>query len=105
MVYEDTVIITENREISFKVPESVPCGAVDVVVVFHPRNKDSTEKPLYTPKPFPSIAELKADAERKYKERFKDGKDALQELCGSMADVYTEDGVTIQRRLRDEWSA
>ena len=56
---------------------------------------------------FPTIAELKAEAERKAAEReacFKaTGKDPLQEFCGCLKDVFDEDGVAIQRKMRDEW--
>ena len=50
-----------------------------------------------------TIEEALEDAERKYAARMATGKDPLEGLCGSLKDVFTEDGVVLQRRLRSEW--
>ncbi|GHU77954.1 hypothetical protein FACS189462_1230 [Spirochaetia bacterium] len=52
----------------------------------------------------PTIEALKKEAAQKAAQRFADPSgDALQRFCGSLAHIYTEDGVVIQRRMRDEW--
>ena len=51
------------------------------------------------------IEALKNEAAQKAVRRFTDPSgDALQRFCGSLAHIYTEDGVAIQRRMRDEWA-
>jgi hypothetical protein len=61
----------------------------------------------YVPELFPSIEELKAEAKRKAAERRAEmertGIDPLARFAGCLKDVFTEDGVEYQRRIRDEW--
>ncbi|MDR1468001.1 MAG: hypothetical protein LBT00_01765 [Spirochaetaceae bacterium] len=61
----------------------------------------------YTPPPFPSIEELKAEARQKTAERLaeweKTGVDPLAKYAGCLKGVYPEDAVQYQRELRDEW--
>jgi hypothetical protein len=57
----------------------------------------------YEPEPFPTIEELKAEAHAKYLKRMETGVDSFAKFAGTMKDVFTEDGVTYQRRMRDEW--
>jgi hypothetical protein len=53
------------------------------------------------------LENLKAEAGRKAAERFaemeKTGVDPLAQFAGCLKDVFTEDGVEYQRRVRDEW--
>jgi hypothetical protein len=50
------------------------------------------------------IEALRKEAAQKAALRFSDPSgDALQRFCGSLAHIYTEDGVVIQRRMRNEW--
>ncbi|GHU52228.1 hypothetical protein FACS1894200_12760 [Spirochaetia bacterium] len=65
----------------------------------------AVEKPprRYESKPFPTIEELKAEAHAKYLKRIETGVDSFAKFAGTMKDVFTEDGVTYQRRMRNEW--
>jgi hypothetical protein len=53
------------------------------------------------------IESLKADGKRRAEKRFAEmentGVDPLKKYCGALKDVFTEDGVDYQRRIRDEW--
>jgi hypothetical protein len=64
--------------------------------------------PLYTAEPFSTIEELKAEASRKAAERMaeieKTGVDPLARFAGSLKDIFPEDGLEYQRKMRDEWS-
>jgi hypothetical protein len=61
----------------------------------------------YTPDPFPALEELKAGARRKTAERFAEmertGVDPLARFAGRLKNVFPEDGMEYQRRMRDEW--
>jgi hypothetical protein len=63
--------------------------------------------PPYTPEPFPTIEELKAEARRKAAERMAEmertGVDPLARFAGCLKDVFPEDGLEYQRMMRDEW--
>jgi hypothetical protein len=99
---QQTVDITADRRLhlDMALPETVPSGRTNVVLVF-PAGK---EPPLpYTPKPFPSIEELKAEADAKYAEMLRTGVDPLAKFAGCLKGVYPEDAVKYQRELRDEW--
>jgi len=52
--------------------------------------------------PFPALAELEAEAERKYQERKASGRRAFEGLYGCMP-AAGGDPVKYQRDLRDEW--
>ncbi|MDR1148114.1 MAG: hypothetical protein LBK66_05730 [Spirochaetaceae bacterium] len=61
----------------------------------------------YVPEPFPTLEELMAEAGRKAAERRAEmertGIDPLARFAGCLKDVFTEDGVEYQRKMRDEW--
>jgi hypothetical protein len=100
---EQTIDIAADRRLhlDMTLPETVPSGRTSVVLLFLSDNKSPR---LYTPEPFPSIEELKAEADRKAAERFADPSgDSLQKYCGCLKDVFSEDGVEYQRKIRDEW--
>jgi hypothetical protein len=63
--------------------------------------------PPYMTEPFPAMRDLMAEAIRKAEERFAEmertGVDPLQKYCGILKDVFPEDGLEYQRRMRDEW--
>ncbi|MDR1787847.1 MAG: hypothetical protein LBR16_05285 [Treponema sp.] len=107
LTLERTIDIPASREVRFVAPKNVPTGIVSIRVVFQPLDAPESEappaKPPYTPKPFPTLEELKAESHRKYQERFKEGRDAFEELYGCMPGAYYGDGVKFQRELRDEW--
>ena len=94
-----------------ELPKTTPRGRVKVILTLDtaaepaPASEDAVSRLLSHQ--FPTIEELKAEAERKAAEReayFKaTGKDPMQEFCGCLKDVFDEDGVTIQRKMRDEW--
>jgi hypothetical protein len=56
-----------------------------------------------TAKPFPAIEELKAEAAAKHAEMLRTGVDPLARFAGRLKDVFPEDGLEYQRRIRDEW--
>jgi hypothetical protein len=107
---EQTVDIPADRRLHLDItlPESVQSGRADIVLVFSTAEsveRAAGEEPgAYTPEPFPGIEELKAEARQKTAERFAcPSGDSLQKYCGILKDVFTEDGLEYQRRLRDEW--
>jgi hypothetical protein len=116
MVVEQTVEVPPSREIRMTAPKAVPTGSVRVIFVFEEPEHAAKVKTKRAKQPsraeqiaarvlaepFPTIEELKAEADRKYAERFKDGTDALQKYCGCLKGVYG-DGVEYQRKMRDEW--
>jgi hypothetical protein len=82
-------------------PPGVPDGRADIVLVLSPAKETP---PAYTPEPFPGIEELKAEARQKTAARLAcPSGDPLQKYCGILKDVFTEDGVEYQRKMRDEW--
>ena len=110
-----TVDIPPDGRLVLKLPKTTPRGRVRVVLTL-----DTPAGAAAEPAPaaentaarllnhqFPTIEELKAEAARKAAEReayFKaTGKDPLQQFCGCLKGVFDEDGVTIQRKMRDEW--
>jgi hypothetical protein len=59
--------------------------------------------PPYTPEPFPTIEELKAEAAARFAEMERTGVDPLARFAGRLKDVFPEDGLAYQRMMRDEW--
>jgi hypothetical protein len=107
---EQTVDIPADRRLrlDMTLPQSVPSGRADIVLVLsvaEPAEKAEEEASrIYTPKPFPTIEELKEEARQKTAARLAcPSGDSLQKYCGILKDVFTEDGVEYQRKLRDEW--
>ena len=110
-----TVNIPADRRVTFDIPLEIPTGKTSVCLVFdtpETRAESISERPpdaasrllVHT---FPSIEELKAEGLRKAEERESiiktTGIDPLQKFCGCLEGVFDEDGVVIQRRMRDEW--
>jgi hypothetical protein len=110
---EKTVDISADRrlQLDLTLPKTVPSGKTNIVLVFSSTETfgfDVRESPPpYMTEPFPAIGELMVEAERKAVERFaemeKTGVDPLQKYCGILKDVFPEDGLEYQRRMRDEW--
>ena len=101
---EQTIDIPADRRIrlDMALPKSVPSGRVDIVLVLSPAKPDEgAEKEA--PTAHPGIEVLKAEAAAKHAEMLKTGIDPLERFAGCLKDVFTEDGVEYQRRLRDEW--
>jgi hypothetical protein len=95
-----TIEIPPDRHLSFDLPETAPVGKVTMMLYLvehgEPGQPDTG--------PFPSIDELKKEARQKTADRFADPSgDSLQKYCGSLQNIFNEDGVTIQRKIRDEW--
>ncbi|GHU54136.1 hypothetical protein FACS1894200_14570 [Spirochaetia bacterium] len=108
---QQTVDVPASRQLVLEVLHEVPEGRTSVVLVFS-EAKEKPDNPAETLDahifaPFPTLEELKAEAARKAAEQqayFEaTGKDPLQKYCGTLKDVFDEDGVVIQRRMRDEW--
>jgi hypothetical protein len=97
---KQTVDIPADRRLYLALPQSVPSGRADIVLVLSTAKEASR---VAMAEPFPSIEELKEEASAKYAEMLKTGVDPLARFAGCLKDVFTEDGVEYQRRLRDEW--
>jgi hypothetical protein len=102
---EKTVEISADGRLhlDLTLPKSVPSGKTSVVLVF-----PDQKTPLpYTPEPFPTIEELKAEAGQTTAERVAEmertGVDPLARFAGSLKDIFPEDGLEYQRKMRDEW--
>jgi hypothetical protein len=90
MAVTQTVNVPVSHRLTIDVPREVPAGPV--VLAFTPA------------KALLPLEALRLEAEQKAARRFAGPSgDSLQKFCGSLAHIYTEDGVTIQRRMRDEW--
>jgi hypothetical protein len=99
---EQTVAIPADRRLYLDLPQSVPSGRADMVLVLSTAGSAETRR-VYRPEPSPSIEELKAEAAAKYAEILKTGVDPLQKYCGCLKDFFTEDGLEYQQEMRDEW--
>jgi hypothetical protein len=88
-------------------PKAVPSGKISVVLVFPaaetPDPGDQEPPPPYTPEPFPTIEELKAEAAARFAEMERTGVDPLARFAGRLKDFFPEDGLEYQRMMRDEW--
>jgi hypothetical protein len=119
---QQTVDIPANRRLIVDIPLDVPTGKTSVVLIFSQverseaadmdtinRNAErlNSETLDVLSHTFPTIEEIKAEAARKGAKRAAaikaTGIDPLQKYCGCLKDVFDEDGVVIQRRMRDEW--
>jgi hypothetical protein len=59
--------------------------------------------PPYIRNSFSPIEELKAEAAARFAEMERTGVDPLAQFAGCLKDVFPEDGLEYQRRMRDEW--
>jgi hypothetical protein len=106
---EKTVDISADRRLhlDLTLPKTVPSGKTSVVLVFSAAETSDPavqETPLpYTPEPFPTIEELKAEAAARFAEMERTGVDPLARFAGRLKDVFPEDGLEYQRMMRDEW--
>ncbi|MDR2588753.1 MAG: hypothetical protein LBC67_04935 [Spirochaetales bacterium] len=116
---QKTVDIPADRRLTVDLPKTIPSGRVNVRMVFDtpaepaapdmaetaPAAGDAVSRLLSHT--FPTIEEIKAEAAQKAAKREAaikaTGVDPLQKYCGCLKDVFDEDGVVIQRRMRDEW--
>ncbi|MDR2098175.1 MAG: hypothetical protein LBP37_06615 [Spirochaetaceae bacterium] len=110
LTIEQTVDIPADRHLhlDMALPKSVPGGRTRVVLAFSPADAAESPAPethagVYTPEPFPSIEELKAEAAAHYAEMQRTGVDPLARFAGCLKDVFPEDGLEYQRKIRDEW--
>ncbi len=75
---KQTVFVPQNHQIhlDFCLPRSIPTGEVEIVIVVSPKIARQSKK------------------------------DKLLKCAGSLAnsETFKEDGLTIQRKLRDEWN-
>jgi hypothetical protein len=99
MTIKQTVEIPVNHRLTIEIPQEIPAGKA--ILTFTPALvvENGARPPAKA-----AIEALKAEAAQKAERRFGDPSgDALQRFCGSLAHIYTEDGVVIQRRMRGEW--
>jgi hypothetical protein len=96
-----TLDIPADRRLQLDLPQSVPSGRADIVLVL----AAAEEAPrAYTPKPFPAIEALKEEARQKTAARLAcPSGEPLQKYRGILKDVFTGDGVVYQRKMRGEW--
>jgi hypothetical protein len=59
--------------------------------------------PPYMWDPFPTIEKLMAEATARFAEMERTGVDPLAQYAGCLKDVFPEDGLEYQRKMRDEW--
>ncbi|GMO62365.1 MAG: hypothetical protein Ta2A_08930 [Treponemataceae bacterium] len=107
MTIQQTIDIPESREVRFTLPDTVPSGKSYVTVTFTPAEaqNDSTFS-SGVPSTFPSIEELRQQAEQKAAERKASGRNPFEELRASMNGrrfMGGVDGLEYQRSIRDEW--
>jgi hypothetical protein len=115
---ERTVEIPPDRQLVLDLPETVPSGRVNIVLVVsheEPSAKTSPEVPAdhalrrVLSHKFPTLEELEAEAARKAAEQqaYFDatGRDWFQDMRDSFKTTPFEgiDGVEYQRSMRDEW--
>jgi hypothetical protein len=104
--------VDRHLRLDMALPKSVPGGRTRVVLTFSPAEAAESPAPeslagIYTPEPFPSIDELIHEAKQKAAERYAEmqrtGLDPLARFAGCLKDVFPEDGLEYQRKMRDEW--
>jgi hypothetical protein len=107
---EKTVDISADRRfhLDFTLPQTVPSGKTSVVLMFPAEPPASGEEASFSDElEHLIIEELKADGRRKAEERLAEmertGVDPLQKYCGALKDIFPEDGLDYQRKMRDEW--
>jgi hypothetical protein len=106
-----TVDIPADGHLQLDLPPGVPSGKADMVLVLsRAEGAERTAEeapPAVTAEPFPSIEELQEEARQKTAARLaeweKTGVDPLARFAGRLKDVFPEDGVEYQRKMRDEW--
>jgi hypothetical protein len=98
-----TVEIPANHRLTLEIPPEIPAGRG--ILTFTPALVVENSPHTAAKAPgSPAIEALKNEAAQKAARRSADPSgDALQRFCGYLAHIYTEDGVVIQRRLRNEW--
>lgn len=74
--FNQTLQIPDNRQITLTLPDSIPTGEAEMVLVIHPKSSTAVRK-----------------------------EDELLKLVGILKDSpnFEGDPVQIQRRMRDEW--
>jgi hypothetical protein len=95
MVIEQTVDIPASRHLSLDLPKNVPSGRVRVVLSFDTPD-EAAESVSVRERWIPLVSWL----QKRREERFRQ---AVMQVAGKYAHVFNEDGVTLQRRWRDEW--
>jgi hypothetical protein len=95
MTIEQTVEIPADHRLTIEVPPEVPAKT------------GRPAEPKLSERFAGAFEKLKAEASQKAAERFaemeKTGVDPLARFAGCLKDVFIEDGVEYQRRMRDEW--
>ena len=94
---QETVDISADRRIhlDIKAPDTIPSGRTRVLLSFPvaeaPPSAASAREPW-----IPLISWLRKRREERFRR-------AVMRVAGKFAHVFDEDGVTLQRRWRDEW--
>jgi hypothetical protein len=98
---------SRRLHLDLDLPEAVPSGEMNVLLVFPVGEKPAAPKgparPRYDFKPLPTTEEVLAEAHRKFLERRASGRKAFEGLYGCMPGAFGGDGVKYQREIRDEW--
>ena len=109
MMYAQTVEVPADRRIVIDVPEEIPAGAqarvwVEPATSEIPLKKTSLERlQEMLEQREPTIEELKQQADAQYAARKDTGIDPLEKFRGSKIFGDGTDGLTYQRKMRDEW--
>jgi hypothetical protein len=97
-----TVDIPPSRRLSLELPETVPVGKATLTV--YPAEGETRDTLRSQFEPFPTIEELKADAEAKYAAWKDSGEDPLIKWRDSLGGKKIFDcNYNYQRSIRDEW--
>jgi hypothetical protein len=91
-----TVDIPADRQIhlDIKAPDTVPSGRTQVLLSFPAGEMGEAASPLREPW-IPVISWLRKRREERFRR-------AVMKVAGKFAHVFDEDGVTLQRRWRDD---
>jgi hypothetical protein len=111
LTMQKTVDIPRDRHIhlDLTVPEDVPYGNTQVVLVFAPSPEDvfpkTTKKPTLPEgfTPLRTLEDCKKEAAEKTAKRIAEGRNPFKDLQEGGPLFGGIDGVEFQRRIRDEW--
>ena len=97
---QETVDISADRwiHLDIKAPDTIPSGKMRVLLSF-PAGEAAVPAESAAPAREPWIP-LVSWLRKRREERFRR---AVMRVAGKFAHVFDEDGVTLQRRWRDEW--
>ena len=103
-MYAQTVEVPADRRITLEVPKEIPAGSTArFKVIWETPQEDMKERVREMWDSLPTLEEVKRKAEEQYAAWKDTGIDPLEKFRGSKIFGDDADGLTYQRKMRDEW--